>query len=413
MSPFLHDQAHPPSGGMMTTALAKQHAAIVSLGDEQVRQTTLAWLIGQRSDHTRRAYTRALAMWIAWCRNHDLDPVNPSRAEVQVWVADMAASYAAKSVQLYHTGVRSWHNELAAAGARPSIDVHHKISRPRARRRVTPRLLPDAEVRALVHAAKEVTEPAEVAILMMATMGMRAGEVCSVKGSMIESSPYGPMLRFTGKGNEVALVPAPRVVIEAAERTGWPGDNLDGLTYDAAYKRLGHWTSRAAKRAEVAGFHPHLLRHWYVSRALEEGVDPMIVQASARHASFDTTMGYARNVDTLRKHATFTVADVFERTLAPDWEPAPPVPRHKPAPRRGRRKLRVRVVEKVKVVKQVKVVEKIVRVEVPVPVRVEVPVPVPVTPASPEPQPEPPTCAPPTFRRTGPPLRPLWRASGH
>lgn len=373
----------------MPTALAKQHAAIIGLGDEQVRQTTLAWLIGQRSDHTRRAYQRALAMWIAWCHKHGLDPVNPTRAEVQVWVADLSANYAAKSVQLYHTGVRSWHNELAAAGARPSIDVHHKISRPRARRRVTPRLLPDAEVRELVHAAKEQAEPAETALLMMATMGMRAGEVCSVKATMIESSPYGPMLRFVGKGAEVALVPIPSLVTEAAERTGWPGDVLDGLTYTNAYKRLVLWTSRAAKRANVAGFHPHLLRHWYVSRALEEGVDPMIVQASARHASFDTTMGYARNIDTLRKHATFTVADVFERTLAPDWVPGPPVAHPQPehlrnAKRRRKGSRRTAVTTKAK-----------------------------VTPVSPVSQPEPPKCEPPTFRRTGPPLRPLWRAQGH
>lgn len=374
----------------MPTALAKQHAAIVSLGDEQVRQTTLAWLIGQRSDHTRRAYQRALTMWIDWCHKHHLDPVNPSRAEVQVWVADLSASYASKSVQLYHTGVRSWHNELAAAGARPSIDVHHKISRPRARRRVTPRLLPDAEVRALVHAAKEQAEPAEVALLMMATMGMRAGEVCTVKASMIESSPYGPMLRFVGKGNEVALVPVPAMVLEAAGRTGWPGDVLDGRDYRNAYQHLTRWTSRAARRAEVAGFHPHLLRHWYVSRALEEGVDPMIVQASARHASFDTTLGYARNVDTLRKHATFTVADVFERTLAPDWVPGPPRAHVEPEHLRNSKRRRRKGSKRTPVTSKAK-----------------------VTPVSPVSQPEPPTCAPPTFRRTGPPLRPLWRASAH
>lgn len=303
----------------MTTLETSTAGELLNHHDEQVRRITAGWLIGQRSKHTRRAYQKGLEVWLTWCHEHRVDPVNPTRQEVQAWVTWMrdVRGYAPASIGARHGAIKSWHAELAVEGARPAIDVHLRLKLPHPVRMASTRLLTDDDVQRLVLAARAQSTPAETAILMMATMGLRASEAGTVHAGMIEASAHGPVLRITGKGGVTTSMPVPRVVLAAARRTRWPGWEIPfnpgaDWTDRRVYRRVDRWARRAARRAGIDGFHCHMLRAWFITRALQLGVEERYVQAGARHASFDTTALYNRANDELTHHPTHTVAPLLE-----------------------------------------------------------------------------------------------------
>ncbi|REF00771.1 tyrosine-type recombinase/integrase [Thermomonospora umbrina] len=57
-----------------------------------LRTLTAAWLRGQNSDATRRAYYQDLAGWLAHCAHAGLDPLTARRADVDDWTVTMTAA---------------------------------------------------------------------------------------------------------------------------------------------------------------------------------------------------------------------------------------------------------------------------------------------------------------------------------
>ena len=45
----------------------------------------LGWLAGQRSVHTRRAYGRDIAGWLAWCAGYGIEPLFAIRPDAGGW----------------------------------------------------------------------------------------------------------------------------------------------------------------------------------------------------------------------------------------------------------------------------------------------------------------------------------------
>lgn len=284
---------------------------------EAIRKATNGWLIGQRSQNTRKAYTNALRVWMRWCDEHHVDPANPTAHEVGAWVTWMAEvrKYSPDTMRQHMGAVKGWHTELTLEGLRPNTDVHGRVNRPPATTVSSTRLLTDTEVRRLIDASRKRRTPAETAILMMATMGLRASEAGSVTGEEIQESALGTLMRVTGKGGKVAVVPVPEVVLAAAKRVGWPGHDLHlfiPAMADRPYRRVVQWCSTVAKDAGIVDFHPHMLRHWFITTALREGVAERHVQDSARHSSMDTTRRYDRLQNQVANHATWTVAGLIE-----------------------------------------------------------------------------------------------------
>jgi integrase/recombinase XerD len=60
------------------TALVPRQSGGVAVGTA-AEQVTEAWLANRRlSEHTRAAYRRGVAGWLAWCAGRDLDPLRAS-----------------------------------------------------------------------------------------------------------------------------------------------------------------------------------------------------------------------------------------------------------------------------------------------------------------------------------------------
>ena len=149
---------------------------------------TEAWLRNRRlSAHTRDAYRRDVAGWLAWCAARGLDPLWANFLHVNEYARMLESTLAARSgrpltpatVARRLSALSSWYDFLVklraidanpVAGAdRPRIDRDHSA---------TVGLTPD-EVDALIAAAEADTGPTaarnRATIALLADLGLRVG----------------------------------------------------------------------------------------------------------------------------------------------------------------------------------------------------------------------------------------------
>ena len=72
---------------VLTTA-----APVVLPGPDALRSLVAAWLLAQRSEHTRTAYARDLGQWVTWLDAHGVDPLAARRGHVDAWVETLRSA---------------------------------------------------------------------------------------------------------------------------------------------------------------------------------------------------------------------------------------------------------------------------------------------------------------------------------
>jgi len=131
----------------------------------------------------------------------------------------------------------------------------------------------------------------------MYACGLRISEAVNLEVGALDSANM--LLRVTGKGNKQRLVPLPRPLLNdlrdlwrTHRHPRWLFLNRDS-TGPANTPALG-FTFRNARAA--AGIKqrvpPHVLRHSYATRLLENGIDTRVVQILLGHANIATTAIY-------------------------------------------------------------------------------------------------------------------------
>lgn len=132
-------------------------------------------------------------------------------------------------------------------------------------------------------------------VLLMAFAGLRVSEMCALRGTAL--SPDGDTLRVTGKGQKERIIPIPATLTamfrERARRgrqrflfPGRAGKALSRFTVE-------HNVAAAARRAGLAGVHPHRLRHFFGTWLYALTHDPFLVARAMGHSNPTTTFGYA------------------------------------------------------------------------------------------------------------------------
>lgn len=123
------------AAGELLAATRAELPALTELGErEQLLVAT--WLVSLRSARTRRAYFGALASWLAWLSERQLDPLTASRVQVDMGVrANTYAGAKPSTIRRRLSALSSWYRYLAAhdviahqpvAGVvRPWVDPDH------------------------------------------------------------------------------------------------------------------------------------------------------------------------------------------------------------------------------------------------------------------------------------------------
>lgn len=127
--------------------------------------------------------------------------------------------------------------------------------------------------------------------------GARAAETRHLEWTSIEGDAW---VRIYGKGDKTRVLPMHRVLRHAlteqrsdvASRWVFPSPRTpeEPISETALYRRV----QRIGRQAGIPNLHPHVMRHTFATRLVEQGIDLRTVQELMGHASIQTTQRYLR-----------------------------------------------------------------------------------------------------------------------
>jgi integrase/recombinase XerD len=297
--------------------IPRQGAAPVAAGPAE--QVTEAWLANRRlSEHTRAAYRRDVAGWLAWCAGRDLDPLRAGFLEVNAYARALEARpLAAATVARKLSGVSSWYDFLVKLRAveanpvggadRPYVSRDHSA---------TVGLTP-AEVDDLLAAAQRAGVRHRAVLTLLADLGLRVGELVGLDLADVGWERGHRTVRFVGKGGKPrrrALTPGAAAALDEYLRLRGLGEGPLFLTATGARidrHAVFRLVRRLAAEAGIAGadrLSPHSLRHAFATAARAEGVPLEDVQDAMGHADPRTTRRYDRDRHNLDRDPAYTIA---------------------------------------------------------------------------------------------------------
>jgi len=295
----------------MPPAVATPEAEVESARFEHLLLEFLAYLELERglSRNTLNAYRTDLLQFGDYLREHHIDPVKITPAEMSEFVASLTTAdgehpLAASTIHRKTAALRSFYKHLR----REDLIVDDPtvgLTTPK-RSKKLPNVLNQAEVGKLLAAPKGSSPQAyrDRAILeVMYACGLRASELTGLE--MTDVDTHHGMLKARGKGKKERIVPLGRQAIYAIDlyqRTGRPvlvkGRsekalflNFRGkpLTRQGLYKIVQGYARSVGLEDRMS---PHTLRHSFATHLLAGGCDLRAVQEMLGHADVATTQMY-------------------------------------------------------------------------------------------------------------------------
>jgi integrase/recombinase XerD len=271
------------------------------------------WLFG-RSPHTRRAYRREAARFLAFA-GRPLREV--TLGDVQAFATALAAEAAALTPASQARALAAVKSLLAFGhrlGYLP-FDVGGAVRLPRLRSALAERILSEAEVHRLL--ALEPDARNRTLLRLAYAGGLRVSELVALRWRDLqardnhERDNHEGQVTVYGKGGKTRAVLLPAPVWRDLQALREESAAEDGPVFGS--RKGGHLTARqaqrlvdaAARRAGLrAGVSPPWLRHAHATHALERGAPIHIVQATLGHASVATTGRYlhARPTDSSARY---------------------------------------------------------------------------------------------------------------
>ena len=291
---------------------------------------TDGWLANRRlSAHTRAAYRRDVAQWLAWCAEHGVEPLRASFLHVNTFARTLESTVDARtgrplapaSVARKLSALSSWYAFLYRVDLVATNPVGG-ADRPRVARDHSATVgLSAAEVDAMLGAAaREQSSTAarnRAIVALLADLGLRVGEVVALDLADLGREQGHHTVRFTGKGAKPrrrALTPGAVAALDAYLAVRVPGGDgplfrtLRGGRVDRhAVFRLVRRLARDAGVPAWARLSPHSLRHAFATAAREEGVPLEDVQDAMGHADPRTTRRYDRDRHSLDRDPSYAI----------------------------------------------------------------------------------------------------------
>ena len=267
---------------------------------------------------TLQTYKKSIEVFRDWVIENGLqDPQIVRPSDIRVYKASLAEQYAPQTVNLRLSGVRSFFRFLVNTDRLPSNPAAEVQGMKRSKtKRHKREELTSEEVRAVLHTCKDRTpqDKRDLAILtLMAFCGLRSIEINRANIDNLKTENDRLVLEVQGKGykeaDEIVIIPRDQEKVIHAwiayrKEIGQKGPLFISLSNRTKGARLSLRAIRyiAKKRYASAGVvgdkkSTHSLRHSAITNAIRNGASPMQVQAMARHASFDTTLGYIHSVN--------------------------------------------------------------------------------------------------------------------
>ena len=268
------------------------------------------------SDNYQLSTRRSLTEFADWCGRHEI----ATMAEVKTshltdYLGERKRSgLAASSIKLVVVALKIFFRFVVARGGL-SRDPTETLSLPRIERYL-PETLNEMQVEQLIDAI-DTTAPLglrdRAIVELLYASGLRISELANARLENFTAEER--LLRVTGKGNKMRLVPVggracealaaytsterPKLVKRATSSEIFLSTRGKKLTTT----RIWQIVKKQAKRAGLeANVYPHLLRHSFATHLLSNGADLRIIQEMLGHADISTTQVYT-HVDQQRLKA--------------------------------------------------------------------------------------------------------------
>ena len=255
------------------------------------------------SRHTIAAYRSDLAAWFDFLCRGARTEVDADESDVRAFLqftADAGLKATTQARRL--AALRQFHRFLHLEHRR-SDDPTLSIDGPR-RRRSLPRILSEAEIDALLAAARQQDGPEGVRLTCLLELayasGLRVSELVGLTLSAFSRDRAAILVK--GKGGKERMVPVGRYARDALQR--WleirPSDKKNrlfpsnGASGHLTRQHLLYLLKRLAPAAGIdpERISPHVLRHAFATHLLAHGADLRTVQTMLGHADIATTQIY-------------------------------------------------------------------------------------------------------------------------
>ncbi len=255
------------------------------------------------SRHTVDAYRNDLGAWLGFLRGRGRTERDAEEDDVRAFLQFTAESGLKASTQARRlAALRQFYRFLHLEGHRAD-DPTLSIDGPR-RQKALPRILTEAEIDALLAAARSKDGPEGLRLVCLLELayasGLRVSELVGLTLSAFTADRAALLVK--GKGGRERMVPVGRFAREALTR--WleirPVDRKNRLFPSSGAS--GHITRQHVlfmlkRLAPEAGIDPerispHVLRHAFATHLLAHGADLRAVQTLLGHADIATTQIY-------------------------------------------------------------------------------------------------------------------------
>ena len=153
---------------------------------------------------------------------------------------------------------------------------------------------------------------------MMYSCGLRLGEAVKIEISDIDKATGN--LTVIGKGNSQRLLPISPSTLYLM-RMLWKGHQHPKYLFPSRYGK-SHITDSAVRKAfkqatqslAIKDVTPHILRHSFATRLLENGVDVRVVQMLLGHRSIKSTEIYTHMTTPIQNKVRNTIEKIMNRS---------------------------------------------------------------------------------------------------
>lgn len=161
----------------------------------------------------------------------------------------------------------------------------------------------ELELERIERAAAELPRGVRVLVLLPLALGLRAGEVLGLERRAVRRAVETGELILKRKGSYEARLPTSHAtklfeeLLACPARAGGKWERAGQVVSPSGgphtqYVALRRLARAVGRRAGVRGLRPHLLRHAFASRMLNDGAPITVVQRWLGHADLRTTMRY-------------------------------------------------------------------------------------------------------------------------
>jgi site-specific recombinase XerD len=271
-----------------------------------------AGFLARYSGTTRMSYASDLKCFFGFCSAHDLDPLEVTRVQVELWARTMEEAGRARATVRRRLSTICGYYRFATVDGYLAHSPAEFVRRPRVDWESTTLGLDRMELSAFI-AQGAAAGPVEHALAcLLGLLGLRVSEACGIDVEDLSTERGHRTVTVLGKGAKLATMPMPPRVARAVDLAA--GDRLSGpVLLSRSGRRLDrHGATRIVRRlAKRAGItkhiSPHSLRHSFITACLDAGVALRDVQVAARHADPRTTTRYDRGRQNLDRHAAYVV----------------------------------------------------------------------------------------------------------